>query len=181
MNEWYKDRENIKMLAKSEKTKRNMKPQRRARKAMFTDMESALMAQLRARRARGQRCGPRWIRSNARQLMKETHPGYAAVFKATEKWLRRFVKRNGLVLRKRTNTKRLSIAEKIPKYKRWYARYRRFKRADEGKPGYDPKWVYTQMRTTFHWIKSRSSSTSAHIRTPRHRASRQVEAECKCS
>lgn len=43
-------------------------------------------------------------------------------FKASSRWLRNFVRRYNLALRRKTNVKNVSIEERLPKIKAWHAR-----------------------------------------------------------
>jgi len=51
--------------------------------------------------------------------------GAADSFKASKKWLQRFAKRRSVSLKRKSNKKSISALERLPKLRRWFARFRR--------------------------------------------------------
>ena len=63
----------------------------------------------------------------------------AASFKASSCWLHQFTRHFDMSLRSKTNKKHLSVDKRLPKCKRWHARFRRRLKGGP-KSKLDPKW-----------------------------------------
>jgi hypothetical protein len=86
--------------------------------ARYPAMEERLVADIKRLRARGRSLSIRWLVTRARQIFSDLHPG--DVFLASRSWRRRFSKRHKLTRLKKTNTKLLSVAERLPKVQAWH-------------------------------------------------------------
>lgn len=138
VNSWLRDR--VKIMERSRnKTHRNRNMARKlGRHGRFHECEAAIMKLFKARRDKGMRCGPRWLRSAMRAEVKRQFPSIH--FMASGGFLNRFAYRWGISLRRRTNTKREPIEKRIPKIQRYMAMLRRRLKQDYGHPRYDSKW-----------------------------------------
>jgi hypothetical protein len=93
------------------------------------------------RRARGRHLSIRWLCTRARALHEEMYPGTR--FCASRGWRRRFGKRNGIARRRKTNTNRKPLAERIPAVKLWHTKLAGLvSQRRPGKPEqrFDPKY-----------------------------------------
>jgi hypothetical protein len=86
--------------------------------------EKATYDDFKEKRSRGLRIGPRMLSLIMRKKVAEIY-GKSAPFKGGKPWRQRFAKRWSISLRKKSNKKPISAAERLPKVKRWFARFRR--------------------------------------------------------
>ena len=91
------------------------------RKARHPEEESKLHKMYKARRQRGMPVDGEWLQSRMRQMVKQKNPE----FKAGNQWLSMFCKRKGISMQVKTHRKSKSVAERLPRIKRfhWYAIY----------------------------------------------------------
>ena len=94
------------------------------------------------------RVGPRWLR---RAMLHEVRamipvPPMAENFNARRSWLRRFTKRFGLVLRRKTNNNKIPITERVPFLQRWFAVTRIFLKSKHDQISYDARWSLYPIR-----------------------------------
>ena len=107
------------------------------RKGKFYQAELVVWESFKARRAKGIRCGPRWVRGVLRQEVRKLYPGVQ--FKCGPTFLYRWSKRWGVSLRRRSNSKRVPIHLRVPKIQRYFALTRRRLGKGRGQAGWDPK------------------------------------------
>ena len=86
----------------------------------FPVAEKKLVEEFRKRRASGFKVGHKWLKIKMKQMIRTFYgDSIADKFKGSQNWLRRFVARNGISLRRKTNKKktgndtRLSIIQKF--------------------------------------------------------------------
>ncbi|KAK3273295.1 hypothetical protein CYMTET_18458 [Cymbomonas tetramitiformis] len=93
-------------------TLKRLKITRKARTdtARYQAMERQLATEIRQRRARGRKVGPRFLSVRGRQLVKELHPKDTNNFHGSRSWRLNFLHRNGFSNRKRTHKKSKSYA-----------------------------------------------------------------------
>ncbi|KAJ1449422.1 hypothetical protein M885DRAFT_572764 [Pelagophyceae sp. CCMP2097] len=105
------------------------------------------------RRAAGLRIGPRILMIMMRRDVADHYDKEAAsTFKAFKGWLRCFAMRWNISLRKKSNKKNVSAVERLPKVKRWLARFRRrLRRGVKGKKS--------------HAITVAAAATEVHVST----------------
>ena len=104
------------------------------RGAAFAPAEAELFSMFKAHRTRGRRVNERWLCIQMRKLIRLHYGDEAADnFKGSYGWLERFASRFDIALRRANNSKNQSVAERLPKIKRWHARLRR--RLKVGPPG----------------------------------------------
>lgn len=143
VNTWVRER--AKWEAKA-KTKDKKQARDRKLRGKFHKAEAEIHKEFLAAREQGKRVGPHWLRQCARRHVQKMYTGtplegLAKQFTAKAKWMRRFRARFKIVLRRKTNVKRIPTAMRIPKIKRWFALFRRRLRNEgKGEPGFDPKW-----------------------------------------
>ena len=106
------------------------------RSCKFAAAEAETYAQYREKRSKGLKVSGIILRTMMKKNVRK-HYGTEAAFKASTFWLRSFAHRYSISIRKGSNTKNKSAAEKMPKIQRWHARFRR--RLSRGKQ-LDPKW-----------------------------------------
>ena len=99
------------------------------RGALFPLAEQATFDDFKEKRALGLRVGPRLLSA----LMKRHVANFygreiAKTFKSARTWRRLFALRHSISLKKASNKKSVSAAERLPKIKRWLARFRRLLR-----------------------------------------------------
>ena len=72
-------------------------------------------------RDKGRRVSQGWLERRARSVYAQLRPGPdAPAFKAGPSWRRRFAKRHIISVQKRTNKKRLTLAEVVPALQQWH-------------------------------------------------------------
>ena len=104
------------------------------RGAAFAPAEAELISRFKAKRRAGKRVNERWLCIQMRKLIRLHYGDEAADrFKASHGWLIRLASRFDITLRRANNSKNQSVAERLPKIKRWHARLRR--RLKVGPPG----------------------------------------------
>eukprot|EP00966_Prymnesium_polylepis_P199203 4615564-Prymnesium_polylepis.1 len=92
----------------------------------YAAAEAEVHAIYREKRQKGLTVGPHFLRATMKKVVKKHYGSDAAdTFKASRGWLRRFTNYYGMSLRRKSNKKHLSIEERLPKCKRWHARFRR--------------------------------------------------------
>ena len=142
---WFKNKDYILERAKNRalgKSTRNRKP-----KGRFQEAEAKVFELFKEERRKSRRVGPRWLR---RTMLKEVRnlqpaPPMAECFNARSGWLRRFVKRHGLALRRKTNNKKIPIELRAVFLKRWFAVFKLWLLSHRGKLGYDEEWsIYAE-------------------------------------
>ena len=102
-------------------------------------METSLFALFKERRNEGRRCSPNWFKKTAMREMSLHYPLLVGSFCASNGWFVRFCHRFGLVLRKKTNKKKSSVAERSQKVEQFHSDLRRFLATNQGGRK-DPKW-----------------------------------------
>ena len=102
----------------------------------YSDMEKQLYAAFKARRAKGRKVSGRWLTAMARLLMKSLHP--LVDFKGGKDWRRRFSKRFGIGVRRKTNCKNKSFADSQPVLENWFKVLRRRLQLDADDPDAAP-------------------------------------------
>jgi hypothetical protein len=95
------------------------------RTARWPAMEAELLVDIKKLRARGRHLSLRWLRVRSRQIYDVLYPEHAGTFMASRSWRRRFMKRSNLVRRKKTNSKRKPVDERLPKIRIWHAKLAR--------------------------------------------------------
>ena len=138
VNDWKRQRKKIFQECHN-KTHRNRNMARKlGRKGKFYQAELVVWESFKARRAKGIRCGPRWVRGVLRQEVRKLYPGVQ--FKCGPTFLYRWSKRWGVSLRRRSNSKRVPIHLRVPKIQRYFALTRRRLGKGRGQAGWNPKW-----------------------------------------
>ena len=105
-------------------------------KVKFPEMESELILKFKERRSHGRRCSATWIKTKAKQIVKELLP--EAIFSASHGWFAGFLKRFNLCPRKKSNSKQESVLERIPFIRAFHAKFRLFLSLGYGLK--DKKW-----------------------------------------
>jgi transposase-like protein len=95
------------------------------RTARWPAMEAELVSDIKKLRARGRNLSLRWLRVRSRQIYDALYPEHAGTFMASRSWRRRFIKRSNLVRRKKTNSKRKPVEERLPKIRIWHGKLAR--------------------------------------------------------
>ena len=106
----------------------------------FAAAEAEVHALYREKRKKGLPVTAHYLRVQMKTTVRK-HYGMVAcdTFKASGRWLQKFARHFEMSLRRKTNKKHLSVEERLPKCKRWHARFRR--RLQGGpKSKLDPKW-----------------------------------------
>jgi len=152
LHRWYKQRHQLKAMNKGAvkgkflKTAHKIPLQgRRAaqerhrlpgggRKPFFASIEQKIFQQIQQRRCQGTRTTTAWLR--AKMLHEVRQVDVNCDFKASKKWLWKFLRRHRLCVRRKTNGKNLSIQERLPQIQQWHRNLRSRLR----KGGGDPKW-----------------------------------------
>ena len=96
------------------------------RKRPFAAAEAEVYTCYRERRKDGLPVTAQYLRVTTG--MKRTvvkHYGDGAEFKASSRWLTLFARNFSISLRRKSNTKHLSVEQRMPKCQRWHARFRR--------------------------------------------------------
>ena len=104
------------------------------RKPMFPDIELKLFHAIQKRRCEGTRTTTAWLRGMMLAEVRKVHS--STPFKASKKWIRSFLRRYGLSVRRKTNGNHLSIQQRLPNIQQWH----RNLRARLRKEGGDAKW-----------------------------------------
>lgn len=95
------------------------------RGAKYAAAEEELYKQFKDQRALGKRVNERWLCVSMKKILREVYGDFAAdEFRASYGWVWRFAARFNISLRRATNHKHQSVAERLPKIKRWLARLR---------------------------------------------------------
>jgi hypothetical protein len=113
------------------------------RGVLFPLAEKATYDELQERRKKGLRVGPRLLFIMMRKKIVELY-GAKARLKSGMRWRRNFAIRWNVSLRKKSNIKAVSAAERLPKVTRWFARFRR--RLRRGKASEKPACQEGRMR-----------------------------------
>lgn len=108
--------------------------------AAFPREEERVLQWFRECRKQGMGVSGRMIRIRMKSEVAASTLAKALQFKASEKWLRTFVKRHKLSWRVKTNTKSMSLEDRIPRIRRWHARLRRRLGKDDPILRRHPKW-----------------------------------------
>ena len=137
VTDWARAKESILKYAKNIVNRKSSR--QRKKQGRFHELEVKLHVEFKLKRSKGQKVGPRWIKQFMRKEVRKLTSIQAKVFKGGYGWLRRFCKRWNIVMRRKSNVKRVPIAERIPKIKRWFAIYRMFLISFKGKRGYTKK------------------------------------------
>ena len=83
------------------------------------------LEQMKARRAKGIRVGPRWLRATYKRAVQENYDNMQSrCFKCSESFLRKFRKRHNIGIRRRTNTKKKSPEELKPALQRMHVGFK---------------------------------------------------------
>lgn len=106
----------------------------------FPREEARVMKWFRDCRQKGMAVSGKLLRFRMKAELKSNASAKSLSFKASEKWLRLFVKRHGLSWRVKTNSKSLGIEDRLPRIRRWHARLRRRLGKDDPTRRGDPKW-----------------------------------------
>eukprot|EP01048_Picozoa_sp_COSAG05_P027036 COSAG05_NODE_7688_length_778_cov_1.451471_1_plen_226_part_10 len=112
----------------------------------YPKMEAKLAMEIRSKRKRKRRVSPRWIRSRALEILKEDPSAREGgrdsnavdrwqEFTASRTWARKFMTRNRFSIRKKTNSKKYSVVERMPLLASWTRRFRA--KLNEGPPQCD--------------------------------------------
>jgi hypothetical protein len=133
------------------------------RGAAFAPAEAELFSMFKAHRTRGRRVNERWLCIQMRKLIRLHYGDEAADnFKGSYGWIERFASRFDIALRRANNSKNQSVAERLPKIKRWHARLRR--RLKVGPPGrLHVKWG--------HWLPKNRLSVDQERAPPQSHTS----------
>jgi hypothetical protein len=91
----------------------------------YDDAESQTSIELRRLRADGRKVSARTIRAAMRRHMHDKHPNEVDSFKASNSWLRAFVRRFGFAWRRATNRKAKTVDDRLPAVRRYIARLAR--------------------------------------------------------
>ena len=128
LSKWRKTSEKIYVQAADDLRRSLTKAQltRSAGSGRYAAMETKLVAEIRALRARGRHLSIRWLVIRARALWALEYPDSDETFMASRSWRRRFAKRHGLTRLKVSNTKSASVAERLPTIQAWHQKLARF-------------------------------------------------------
>ena len=81
--------------------------QKRKIQDRFAAATDAVLKMFQTNRAKGRRCGPRWLRATMRrEIRKHYDTPYSRAFKCSEKFLRDWRRRHKISIRRRTNAKK---------------------------------------------------------------------------
>ena len=117
----------------------------RKKKGAFHHEETVVYKLFQQHRKQGRQIGPKWVRqAMKREVLKivadadatELQKQAARIFRRKTSWLQRFAKRWDITLRRKTNVKKVPIAERVPKLKRWMAMFRLHLLSYKAKVGY---------------------------------------------
>jgi hypothetical protein len=104
-------------------------------RARYPELDKQLVAIIRHRRSKGGFVSRYFVIRRARILAKEL----GVNFKASYGWSWRFMRRNKIVRKRRSNKKRKALVERLPDLKKWHRNFREMlKHGDADK--LDPKW-----------------------------------------
>jgi hypothetical protein len=123
-------------------------------KVLSEDLDRILIQWIFTMRRRGLRVSRKMIRVKAQEVFAEVEDTTRAVFKASRGWLDRFMKRNGLSVRRRTTVAQKTpemMTEKMVSFIRYMERAR-------AKTKVEPSEVYA-MDETAVWFDMLSQST----------------------
>ena len=96
------------------------------RSALFPLAEQETFLEFKSMRKRGLRISPRMLRSlMVKHVSKLYGEPARQTFKASKRWLAAYSFRFTLPYRRKSNKKATSASERVPKLKRWHARFRR--------------------------------------------------------
>ena len=137
---WFREKDSIFERATNRvlgRTGRKRKPRGR-----FHKVETILFDKFQEERKQQRRVGPRWL---CRMMLRDVKalvppPPMATSFSARRGWLRRFTKRFGIVLRRKTNNKKTPIQDRVPFLQRWFAVFRKWLKSKSNEVGYTPRW-----------------------------------------
>ena len=91
----------------------------------FPLAETRVTEQRKQKREKGCRVKGYWLRIQMKHAVSELYGAQAAaLFKASRKWLRGYAGRSGISLQRKSNGKSQTAAERLPKVRRWHARFR---------------------------------------------------------
>ena len=130
VNLWLRDKHNICEKAKGKYRHLTSKTKRQG--GIFPEAEAAVYKEFQESRKKGRQVGPKRLKqAMAREVRKlrdspdatEHQKIAAALFHGKAGWLRRFCKRFAIVLRRKTNVKKVPIHVRLGKIKRWFAIY----------------------------------------------------------
>ena len=140
VRDWYRNREEIFKQAKNRAEGKRCR--RRKQRGRFHAAELKTFDRFKEERKKNRRVGPRWLRRTMLHEVAEIQPPPlgAEFFNARRGWLRRFTKRFNIVLRRKTNNKKIPILLRLPFLQRWFAVFRMYLQSYEGKPGYDARY-----------------------------------------
>ena len=137
---WHRTRDAIATQFKKKADRGNSRS--RKKRGRFHEAERKVYELFLEERKVGRRVGPRWLRRTAKRQVDALDPPHALapLFRARRGWLRRFTKRFKIVLRRKTNNKKVPIAERVPFLQRWFAVFRLFLRSSKNRIGYSERW-----------------------------------------
>lgn len=94
----------------------------RGKPAKFALAEQIVLAKFERARSAGLAVGPFHMRTWMLQAIKEVYPNHVAAqsFRASGTWLHKFLYRSNLRQRRGTNTKQVSVEERLPKVQHWH-------------------------------------------------------------
>ena len=107
------------------------------------------MKQFTDSRKKGRQVGPKWIRQAMKREVRKVitdvsasdkQKAAAKLFQGKSGWLRRFCKRHRIVLRRKTNVKKVPIEKRLPHIKRWFAIFRLQLLKSKCKRGYNKRY-----------------------------------------
>ena len=121
LSKWLKRKDVIFKRAADNKKKNLCKTRKSG--PLFPEIESNLLERFKTQRKEGRRVSSRWFKKQAKKI---ANANKLDSFKASKGWFFRFLTRNQLALRKKTNSKKASAAEKLPKIRFFHQRLRLF-------------------------------------------------------
>lgn len=131
---WYRKRESIRESAAGHMN--DNFSFRNKKKGKFPGCETKLYKEFCKDREAGKQVGPFYLRTRMLQIVATEKPPGWRLFSAKQGWLFRFTKRWSLSLRRKTNTKRKPIADRLPFIKRYLAVFRMRLQQDKAKAAY---------------------------------------------
>ena len=150
IREWSNQRDELVSMTKGPGKRKRKWLRGAGRKALDMDMEEALFSWIVDLRGRNLRVSRKMIRQHARSLST------LANFKASVGWLRRFMKRHGLSLRRKTTVCQTTPSDCIPKLVDFITYIRR----QQIRHGYLQKSIFAMDETTC-WMDMPSDTTVA--------------------
>ena len=128
----------------SASTARTRRLLRKYRSKLYPLAEQTIVSEFRKQRAVGMKVSGRWFKIKMKKAVREFYGNEAAdKFKGSNNWLRRFVKRNGIAIRRRTNKQKIGNSSKLPIIQSFHRQLRKdlnSKRRREGLVEFDQKW-----------------------------------------